>query len=154
MKTLVIFDSQFGNTQKIAEAIKLGLSGDVLMKRASDVLPEDFTSLGILVVGSPTQGGRATQAVQACINALPAGSLKDVRVAAFDTRFNAEKYNIGYRLILRTVKYAAQKIAKDLESKGGQLIIKPEGFFVSDKEGPLADGELDRAKAWGAQLVQ
>ena len=49
--------------------------------------------------------------------------------------------------------YAAQAIAHRLKSKGGDLILPPEGFYVEDKEGPLFIGELDRAQSWAKQLI-
>ena len=44
--------------------------------------------------------------------------------------------------------YTAKPIASKFERKGGELIISPEGFFVKDSEGPLKDGELERAADW------
>jgi flavodoxin I len=48
--------------------------------------------------------------------------------------------------------YAAQPIARGLQKKGGKLVGTPEGFFVKDKEGPLEEGELERAAGWALGL--
>jgi hypothetical protein len=49
--------------------------------------------------------------------------------------------------------YAAEPIANALTKRGGTLVVPAEGFFIKDKEGPLKDGELERATAWGQQIV-
>jgi len=55
--------------------------------------------------------------------------------------------------VVRKGGYAAPRIAEQLEKAGGTLIAPAEGFFVVDKEGPLRDGELERAAAWGGTLA-
>ena len=71
-----------------------------------------------------------------------------MRVAAFDTRFEAEEQGVGLRLLMSVIRYAAERIAKDLAKKGGKHVAKPEGFIVENKEGPLKQGELERANKW------
>jgi flavodoxin I len=75
-----------------------------------------------------------------------------MRVAAFDTRFESEDQGIGLRLLMSVIRYAAQRVAKDLAKKGGSLVAEPEGFIVENKEGPLKQGELERASKWAQQL--
>jgi len=154
MKSLVLYDSQFGNTEKIAKAIGAGLGDDVKVVSAKDVPLSDLKSLDLLIVGSPTQGGRPTQALQQFFNSIPPDSLKNIKVAAFDTRFSEKAHNFGLRLIMNIFKYAAGRIANTLETKGGILAIQPEGFFVIGKEGPLKQGELERAMVWAKKLHQ
>jgi hypothetical protein len=48
--------------------------------------------------------------------------------------------------------YAASTIAKTLEKKGGKLAVPAEGFFVTGEQGPLKDGELERAAAWARKV--
>ena len=73
-------------------------------------------------------------------------------MVAFDTRFELEKQNFALKLLMKTRAYAAEKIAKLLVSKGGILMAQPEAFIVTGKEGPLDDGELERAEQWGGIL--
>jgi flavodoxin I len=152
MTTLIIYDSQFGNTEKIAKAIENGITGDVKLRRAGAVTMTDRQSFDLLIVGSPTQGGRPTPAILQLLNAIPASRLSGVKVAAFDTRFAEKEVNLALRLLMKTIGYAAPKIAKILESKGGQLITPAEGFVVTGKEGPLKDGEFERATSWGNRI--
>jgi hypothetical protein len=53
----------------------------------------------------------------------------------------------------RVFGYAAKPISEKLRKKGGELIIAPEGFFVKDVEGPLKEGELERAAAWAREIT-
>ncbi len=89
------------------------------------------------------------------MNRIQPKSLKNVKVAAFDTRFKADELELaGVRFIVKTGGYAAKRIADRLKKAGGKLVAAPEGFYVSDTEGPLKAGELERASEWAAQLLQ
>lgn len=149
IKALVIYDSTFGNTEKVAKAIGSSISAPV--KPIKDVKPNEFNGFDLLFVGSPTQGGRPTQAVQDFLNKIPDGALKNTTVAAFDTRFAKDEHGFGLKVLMAIIDFAAPKIAVSLEEKGGQVAGK-EGFIVADKEGPLAPGELERAKTWAKAL--
>ncbi len=153
MKSIVVYDSQFGNTEKIARAISQALGGDTKIVRPNETNTAELTSAEILVIGSPTQGGRATMSVQNLINNIPADGLKNSKVAAFDTRFDAKTHGLFIRLLTKTIGYAAEKINEALVDKGGQQTVPPEPFFVLGKEGPLKDGELERAAGWAKKLV-
>ena len=69
---------------------------------------------------------------------------KEGHAAAFDTRFDKPAAFTGS---------AARGIARRLRHHGYHLAVEPESFFVEDAEGPLADGEVDRARAWGSTLA-
>ena len=152
MKALIVYDSMFENTATIARAIGGALSADV--QHVRDANPSTAGALDLLVVGSPTHGGRATPAIDVYLKAIPNGALKHVRVAAFDTRIPAAERALPLRTLMGIIGYAAPKIARNLRSKGGELMAPPAGFFVDDKEGPLRPGEIERASAWLQQLVE
>ena len=156
MKALVVYDSVYGNSQQVAQAIGdgLGTQGDVDVLRASNVKPEQLGGLDLLVVGSPTQRFTSLPAISRFLKGIPRGSLTGVRVAAFDTRFtvsNIEKVRI-LAFFVRIFGYAAEPIMKRLEQKGGEPAAPPEGFFVGDTEGPLNEGELERASVWAQEI--
>ncbi len=146
MKVLIVYDSAYGNTEKIARAIGGAIAGEVKVIRPGEVNPSDLASIGLLIVGAPTQGGRATPAIQDFLNKLPERAVKGVNVAAFDTRFSTK--------LVKIFGYAAGKIAESLKRKGGTLIVPPEPFFVKGREGPLKEGELERAAVWAKGLLQ
>ena len=156
MKMLVVYDSVFGNTEQIVKAIGNALGGaeDVGVVRACDVRPEQLKGLKLLVVGSPTRGFRPTGAVKQVISRIPRGGLEGVKVAAFDTGIaSSDIESSALRFFVRVFGYAAKPVSDKLRKKGGELIIAPEGFFVKDVEGPLKEGELERAAAWAKKIT-
>lgn len=156
MKAIVIYDSQFGNTEKIAQAIRDALSdtAETRLMRASSVAPRDLMAADLLVVGSPTQRFHATEPVD---RFLKGASLHGIHAAAFDTRFDMN--DVDSRTLRLAVKvagdsaYAAPRIAAVLEKAGATMVATPEGFIVTDTEGPLRDGELERAAEWARRLL-
>src|SRR5215831_13559201 len=152
MKTYVIYDSTYGNTEKIAQAIGKGLTGEVKVLRIGEANPAELATCNLLIVGSPVHGGRATPELDAFIKQIPDNSLEGISVAAFDTRFEAENQSVGLRILMSVIRFAAPRIAKALVKKGGLLVAVPEGFIVENKEGPLKQGELERATQWATQL--
>jgi flavodoxin len=157
MKALVAYDSVYGNTGKIAQAIAqaLGAPEDVELVQVGNVKPEQLAGLTLLIVGSPTQKFSPTGATTRFLKGIPRNGLEGVKVAAFDTRFPESEIN-RVRILAFFVGifgYAAKPIAGRLEKKGGELVVPPEGFFVRDMKGPLLEGELERAADWAKQIV-
>ena len=146
MKALIVYDSMYGNTEQIARAISGAIGDTVKVLRAAEVNPAEIETIELLVIGSPTQGGRPTQAVRELLTKIPRGSLKGIKVAAFDTRFSTKFVGV--------FGYAAGRIATDLKSKGAILIVPPEGFFVTGTKGPVKAGELERAAGWVKEIVK
>ncbi len=157
MKAIVAYDSAYGNTEQIARAIgsALGSEQEVETLRVGDVTPQKLEGISVLVVGSPTQKFSPTAATNGLLKRIPSGGLRGVKVAAFDTRFTEaeiERVKI-LAFFVRIFGYAAEPIADKLRKKGGELAIPPEGFYVGGTEGPLLDGELERAAAWAKQIA-
>ena len=159
MKALVVYDTFFGNTQQIAEAIgaalaeALGAEAEVHTLRVTDVQPEHLAGVGLLIVGSPTRGGRPSPAMSAWLKALPAHSLTGVRVAAFDNHMSLEGAPGLLRVLVKLLGYADTRIANKLQKKGGMLTPLTEGFRVVASKGPLKEGELARAAEWAEQIA-
>jgi flavodoxin len=157
MKALVIYDSAFGNTEKIARAIGAGLGsqGQVAVMHVGDVQPQQLAGLELLVAGSPTQRFRPTTATIQLLKSIPNGALEGVRVAAFDTRFAEAEISKNRELgfFVGIFSCAAKPNADQLEKKGGTLVAPPEGFYVADMESPLLAGELARAGMWAGQWL-
>ena len=146
MKTLIVYDSVHGNTEKIARAIGDAIAGEVEVHHAGEVNISELDTFDLIIVGSPTHGGRPTPAVRDFLNEAPAPALKGTNVAAFDTRLPAKW--------VRIFGYAAGRIGDSLKRKGGDLAASPEGFFVEGTEGPLKEGELQRAAGWAEEIVK
>jgi flavodoxin len=156
MKALVVYDSMYGNTEKIARAIADALASEAAAeaRRVGDVDPAALRAADLLVVGSPTQGFRPTNPIAELLKAAGPG-LRGVRATAFDTRFEAAALKSGaLRLLIKVGGYAAPRIGDALRKAGAALILPPMGFFVEDKEGPLKAGELERAGAWAKSALR
>jgi flavodoxin len=151
MKALVVYDSEYGNTQQVAKAIAEAIGGGTRYLDVDDARQASLEELDLLVVGSPTQGGRPTKATQAFLKGLP--RLDGTAVAAFDTRIDSAKSGFFLRALMGVIGSAAPRIDAALRGKGGTLAARPAGFFVTGKEGPLEDSELWRAAAWAGLMV-
>jgi len=156
MKAMVVYDSAYGNTERIAQAMAqaLGSPEEVVLVRASQVQPEQLAGLELLIVGSPTQGFRPLPAVKAFLKRIPQAGLKGVKVAGFDTRFPVSeiKKNRLLTILVRIFGYAAKPISDRLETAGGECVAPPEGFYVGGVQGPLLENELERAADWARQI--
>lgn len=146
MKALVVYDSLYGNTEKIALAIGKALDGDTKVIRVSEANPLELGVLDLLIIGSPTQGGRPTKSIQDFLSKIPQDALKNVRVTSFDTRISTKLVGI--------FGYAAGRILESLKAKKGQLTAFPQGFFVKGSKGPLKEGELERAASWAVGILE
>lgn len=148
MKALIVYDSVHGNTEQIAQAIgkALNIEMNVVVAKATDVKVEQLTELKLLIVGSPTHGGRYTEAIQAFLKNSES-KLQGIHVAAFDTR-TSSRFGIE-----RIFGFAGKRIADVLIKQGGILLAQPEGFIVKGIKGPLKEGELERAENWANDIV-
>ena len=147
MKALVVYDSQYGNTERIARTIAdtLSASGDVRAIHVDAAHPAELQSVDLLVVGCPTQGWRPTPATQSFLERVSSERIGSLTVACFDTRFRLPRWITGS---------AAKVMARKLKAKGASLVLEPESFFVKGSEGPLRGGELDRASTWAQMLLE
>jgi len=159
MKALIIYDSVFGNTGKVAQtigqAIAATFQGETQTLPVNEVTIDQLNKLNLLIVGSPTRSFRPTSAITNLLKSLTKNQLSGVSVAAFDTRLCLESIDSSsLRFVVDKGGYAAKKIAKSLQKKGGILAVTPEGFLVTGEEGPLKEGELARATSWAIQVLQ
>jgi len=155
MNFLVLYDSFFGNTQKIAQAIVDELNqqhaGTMVKVDAANV--NQLQHLDLLFIGSPTRAFSPSPAMTAFLKGLPAQSMVGIKVAVFDTRIAPE--DIKPKLVGWAIKlagYADKKIISLLKRSGADVILPGEGFLVSESEGPLKEGELARAPAWANSI--
>ena len=148
MRTLVVYDSVYGNTEIVAKAIGETIPGDVQVIRVGQVNLGALEAVDLLVIGSPTHGAMPTEAVQALVDKMGPPPRAGVRVATFDTR-------LTWGFLERWGGFAAPKMADTLEEKGWTLAGEPGGFFVRGlKKGPLKKGEVERASGWAEGLVE
>ena len=153
MQTVVIYDSKFGNTEKVAQAITRGAAtlGDVRVLHSAEAMSGSLAMTGrpnLLLIGGPTHNRNASAGLRALLGSLPA-VLRGVPAACFDTRYGGPTWVMGS---------AAAAAAKTIRTTGAQLVAEPESFFIV-RSGPmplqsLAPGELERAEQWGAAVAK
>ncbi len=162
MRAVVVYESLWGNTGAIARAIAAGIGPDARALSTAEAVGEAIEGVDLIVAGAPVfafhlssersrESIRTTPergapppdlshpALRSWLDALAPGT---AACAAFDTQVRGP-FGKG-----------APTIAQLLQAKGYRLVAKPQGFIVHGKQGPLADGELDRARAWGAELAR
>lgn len=132
MKSLVVYDSNLGNTKLIAMTIAKALD----TKAVSIDEEFDLKNIDILFVGSPIIGWMPTVKMQKFLNNLKNESLKGIKVVTFDTRI---------KLFIHGD--AMLNMARILEQKGA-IYIDSMPFYVKGKYGSLIEGEVQKAEAW------
>lgn len=147
MNALVVYYSKFGNTKRVAEAIAetWQSAGSVRVMSADQLTASDINNVDLLVVGTPTHVANLPKELRPILEALPKRVLKGVRVAAFDT-----SYKMNWFVNLFT---AAKPLNRKLRQLGGKQIVPPKSFFVVEKQGPLYEGEIERAKTWAETIL-
>ncbi|MCK9286085.1 MAG: flavodoxin family protein [Sphaerochaetaceae bacterium] len=157
MNILILYDSVFGNTAKVAEAMKNSVPEG---HRVSAIKFDAFTmdmlkNLDVLVVGSPTRAFRPTPAISDLLKRLPSDALaQGIHTVAFDTRVSLKDVNSKFlNMMVALFGYAAEPIDKLLLKRGGTQLAEPKWFYVNGKEGPLKSGELESAAAWMNELL-
>ena len=148
MNSLIVYDSQYGNTERIAQCITSTLKdfGQARAVQVDQIYLEEFEGMDMLILGCPTQGMRQTPAMQSFIAHIPRELLNSLSVACFDTRFRG-----GFWMLS-----AAPAMAKQLHMMGVEPVVPPESFYVKamKKEGPLLAGEMERAASWANKLIE
>jgi flavodoxin len=163
---VVVYESLFGDAEKIARAVADGLRAhlDTDVVAAKDAPPDLGDDLRLLVVGGPnhvtgmpkpsTRQGAVKQGANVDDTATGlhewldrAHALGGVAAAAFDTRMDHPR-------IITAMDHASRTEEKLLHKLGATLAAPAEHFFVVDAHGPLRDGEEDRARQWGAALSE
>jgi flavodoxin len=148
MKTLVVYDSVYGNTEIIAHAIGDAIPGEVQVLRVGQVKAGELETVDLLIIGSPTHGALPTEAVQGLVEKIGSPAREGAQVATFDTR-------LSWGFLERWGGFAAPKMADALKENGWTLAGEPEGFIVKGlRKGPLKRGEAERAAAWAKGLVE
>ncbi|WP_406054077.1 flavodoxin family protein [Kribbella sp. NBC_00889] len=170
-RALVVYESMYGNTARIASAICAGLRQSIPTEmvpayRAPTVIPGDVR---LLVVGGPTHAFSMSRAstrqearnqhtvvmptetgirewldmLTADTPSTPGRRRAQVDVATFDTRIAK---------VRRLPGSAARSAAKVLRRLGFRVLLGSASFFVDESTGPIREVEIERARRWGEEL--
>jgi len=162
MRAIVVYESLWGNTEHVAQAIARGLESVAPVEVFSaDAAPTQLEAYDLVVVGGPTHAfsmSRSSTRESAVLNkAAPRVIERGIRewlddvsqvfhavhAVTFDTKVESP----------RLPGSAAKAARSDLRSRGFDVSTPSQTFRVHGYEGPLVDGELERAAAWGAELA-
>lgn len=162
MKAIVVYESHWGNTAAAARAIAEGIGPEAQALSTAEAVGEALAGVDLIVAGAPliafslptdtmlksmadnrgqdpTPPDLSHPSMRSWLEALPKGS---ERAAAFETR------------IWWSPGSAAKTIEQGLAQAGYKILSKGQRFIVQDKYGPLRDGELEKARQWGAELAK
>lgn len=159
MEAIVVYESHWGNTAAVAEAIAAGIGEGARAMTTSEATPAVVGGADLIVAGGPvnafglpsdqirqsiandhkgpTPPDLSHPSLRSWLEHLPHGSAP---AASFETRI---RWSPGG---------ATGTIERRLRDAGYRSIARPEKFIVSGTYGPLRDGEIQRARAWGADL--
>jgi len=149
MNALVLYESRYGNTEAVAEAIALVLQ-ESMRTRLAEVdeiqdVAEDLRGVGLLVVGGPTHRHGISTLLHEALAHLDEHALAGVKAAVFDTRLH------GPRIVTGS---AATRLGKLLRRHGAWVVVPPASFLVQGAEGPLDGCEVDHARDWAREVLQ
>lgn len=156
MRVYILFDSYFGNTEKVANIIasQLEISFNVQVKHIDHVDEEYLKKSEVLVVGSPTRGFSPSKKIKLFFRTNDKATFKGKYVAAFDTRVDPEDVNSKmYKTLAAGLGYAAESIEKKLQARGAEVLIPAKGFYVVGNEGPFRKGQEEQIISWSKALV-
>ncbi len=162
MKAVVVYESLWGNTAAIARAIAEGIGEGTPALSTAEATPDALEGVDLIVAGAPVLGfslptdtirssiekgepkaparpDMSHPSMRSWLDSLPKGT---GRSASFETR------------IWWSPGGCTKGINKRAGHAGYEPIGKGERFIVTDRYGPLRDGEIERARAWGMELAK
>jgi hypothetical protein len=162
MKAFVVYESLWGNTAAVARAIAEGIGAGARALATDEAGADELAGPDLVVAGAPVLGFRlATDEMRTSVAGSEADALAPPDLAhpslrswlaglprgtgscaAFETR------------IWWSPRGATGDIERGFASAGYRVAAKAEKFIVKDKYGPLKEGELERARRWGAELAR
>lgn len=164
MKVALVVESMFGNTEELADAVAHGLrerGAEATVRHPGDAQDHALADVDLLVLGAPTHAlslsRPSTRADAVTQGAEPERARTGIRewlaaagdeagrppVAVFDTRAKVTRHWPGS---------ASRKVARTLRRRGFTVLDRT-SFYVEGVTGPILDGELARAEAWGDALA-
>ncbi len=146
MKAIVVFDSKFGNTAKVAKSLALGLhdGGAEAECRRFDQAPPDFLrTFDVVAIGGPTQNRKVSAALNGWLQTLSRSDMAGKRGFAFDTRYRS-----------RFAGSAAKVIQAQMENLGMGVVLPFESAIVLGSEGPLEPGSEETFRRIGVDIAK
>jgi len=151
MKTLVVYYTKYGNTEKVAKLIAEGITSiegnEAIVKNVKDVKLKDEKSYDLILIGSPNHFGRHVGSIKKFIKKLPSSQIKADAYAVFDTYIMKD-----FEKAVKKMEEQISEVLPDLPQASSGLSIKVEGTGTS--KGPIEEGDLPKCKEFGIKLAQ
>ena len=158
MKVLIVYDTKYGNTEKVAKLIAEGITStdgnEALVNNVKDVNLKKDNSYNLILIGSPIHFGKHVGSVKKFINKLPKSQVKVNAYALFDTYMGdesetAEEGICSYKRMLEKMEKQINEVMPDLKKVSPGLSIKVDGM-----KGPIANEDLPKCQDFGIKLIQ
>ncbi|MBN2504383.1 MAG: flavodoxin family protein [Bacilli bacterium] len=157
MNILLLYDSFYGNTLKVAELYDKAfkeLEVNVEVKHVNKASFSDLEGRDLLIFGSPTRGFRATKPIVQFLKQAIKNQQK-TSFYVYDTRIDPA--DINSKLLTKMVKafgYATDQLEKIITKHKCRLLAESDGYVVISSEGPLKDYVEEAVKAKAKELVE
>lgn len=145
MNVWILYESRLGNTAQLADKIAQAMVRSARVRLLSASQAGIPTGVDLLLIGVPSHRHSRPDAVFDWLRRLPVAALNGVKFSVFDVRFMPSRW-------FQTS--TAIKVGRAILRRGGQYACPPESFYLSGHEGPLAEGEQQRAIGWASHMVR
>lgn len=162
MKAAVVYESHWGNTAAVARAVAEGIGPHVPALSTAEATGPAIAEADLIVAGAPVLGFRLPnekmlEGVRTSARKAPAPPdlshplLRSWLAGLAQGNGRAAAFETGFR---RSPGGATSAILRELDRVGYRRLEKGRRFAVKGSYGPLRDGELERARKWGAELAK
>ncbi|MFX1558792.1 MAG: flavodoxin domain-containing protein [Promethearchaeota archaeon] len=158
MKVLIVYDTKYGNTEKVAKLIAEGITSndgnEVIVNNVKDVNLRKEASYDLILIGSPVHFGKHVGAVKKFINNLPKSQLKVNAYSIFNTYMGEESETTEEGICY--YKRMLDKMEKQLNEMMPNLINSslPLSIKVAGMKGPIINEDLPKCKEFGMKLIK
>ncbi|MEM0015203.1 MAG: flavodoxin domain-containing protein [Zestosphaera sp.] len=147
MRVIVVFETKYGNTRRVAEEICEGMKEvngvEVVLKELKDVDVREVSNYDMILIGSPNHMGGPTRGIKAFIDELGRLRLEGVMYATFDTYMGRDLGKAVMKIVERV-----SKRAPGLKQVVAGLSVRVQGL-----KGPIAEGELPKCREFGRNIA-
>lgn len=146
MKAIVVYDSKFGNTEKAARALALGLQDggvDTECARFDQVPPDRIRTFDLVAIGGPTQNRKVSRPLEGWLQTLSKSDMAGKRGFAFDTRYKS-----------RFAGSAAKEIQARMQNLDMSVVLPYASAIVLGTEGPLEQDSEETFRRIGADIAK
>jgi len=146
MWVYVVIASPCGVTDTVARAVARAVdwSYENYARPANEVDPVEIRTPSVALLGGPTHRREMGDSLRGFLDRMPDRLLSQSLFAAFDTRFHDSPIVTGS---------SARHIQRAVEARGGRNLVPGESFFVIRRDGPLREGEVERARMWASSVI-